>query len=202
MTGLRRRTARLRSAGGQEEARQGFGATGVGWAGALVLALAALAGPVPAVGQAETSLAAFENREGHREAAIARRAELMRQMEGGLAIVTSADRSQPNLYEFFVPDTENHDFVFLTGIYESQPPGSVLVLNPSGETWEFNEPDESNLVKGDAVQFCHVVTQGRNIQDVNLEVRGEPAQKWMAIAQCFAGPPEDPPALGSRTTNF
>ena len=52
MTGFATRTARLRSAGGQEEARQGFGATGVGWAGALVLVLGALAGPVPAVGPA------------------------------------------------------------------------------------------------------------------------------------------------------
>lgn len=74
-------------------------------------------------------------REGHREAAVARRAELMRRMDGGLAVVTSADRSQPNLYEFYVPDTENHDFVFLTGIYDAAPPGSVLVLNPAGSTY-------------------------------------------------------------------
>jgi Xaa-Pro aminopeptidase len=59
----------------------------------------------------------------------------MGRMEGGLAVITSADRSQPNLYEFYVPDTENHDFVFLTGIYESDPPGSILVLNPGGETY-------------------------------------------------------------------
>lgn len=31
---------------------------------------------------------------------MAHRAELMHRMEGGLAIITSADRSQPNLYEF------------------------------------------------------------------------------------------------------
>jgi Xaa-Pro aminopeptidase len=103
--------------------------------GALVFAFLALTVPLHAAGQAQTSLAALELREGHREAAIARRAELMDRMEGGLAIVTSADRSQPNLYEFFVPDTENHDFVFLTGIYDSQPPGSVLVLNPGGTTF-------------------------------------------------------------------
>jgi Xaa-Pro aminopeptidase len=103
--------------------------------GAPLFAFVALTVPLHATGQAQTSLAALELREGHREAAIARRAELMDRMEGGLAIVTSADRSQPNLYEFFVPDTENHDFVFLTGIYESQPPGSVLVLNPGGTTF-------------------------------------------------------------------
>jgi Xaa-Pro aminopeptidase len=90
---------------------------------------------VPILGQAQTSLAALELREGHREAAIERRADFMRRMERGLAVITSADRSQPHLYEFFVPDTENHDFVFLTGIYESAPPGSLLVLNPGGETF-------------------------------------------------------------------
>ncbi len=84
---------------------------------------------------AQTSLASLEYREGHREAAVARRAELMGRMEGGLAVITSADRSQPNLYEFYVPDTEGHDFVFLTGIYEAAPPGSFLVLNPGGATY-------------------------------------------------------------------
>jgi len=29
-------------------------------------------------------------------------------------------------------------------------------------------------------------------------VVGEPAEKWMAIAQCFAGDPKDPPAKGDR----
>jgi Xaa-Pro aminopeptidase len=83
----------------------------------------------------QTSLAAVEYREGHREAAIARRAELMARMEGGLAIITGADRSQPNRYEFYTDDTEHKDFVFLTGIYDSRPPGQVLVLNPGGDTY-------------------------------------------------------------------
>ena len=60
------------------------------------------------------------------------------------------------------------------------------------QVWAFNDPDEANMIAGDAAEFCHVVTQGRNIKDVNLEVKGESAEQWMAIAQCFAGPPEDP----------
>ena len=83
----------------------------------------------------QISLAAVEYRDGHREAAIVRRAELMERMEGGLAVITSADRSQPNRYEFYVDDTEHKDFVFLTGIYDAQPPGHVLVLNPGGDTY-------------------------------------------------------------------
>lgn len=81
---------------------------------------------------AQVTLEALQYREGHRAVAAERRAELMGAMEGGLAIITSADRSQPNLYEFYVPDTENHDYVFLTGDYDPAPPGSILVLNPGG----------------------------------------------------------------------
>ena len=43
-----------------------------------------------------------------------------------------------------------------------------------------------------------MVTQVRNIKDTNLKVEGKVAEKWMSIAQCFAGPPEDPPIKGSR----
>ena len=78
----------------------------------------------------------------------------------------------------------------------------VRLESPNGEIWEFNDPSNINCVVGDAVEFCHVVTQGRNISDVNLKVLGEPATQWMNIAQCFAGPPEDPPAPGSRLRNF
>ena len=81
------------------------------------------------------------------------------------------------------------------------PPGPiphVRLVAPSNAIWTWNEPNEANLVEGSAVDFCHVVTQGRNIADVNLKVLGEVANKWMSIAQCFAGKPEDPPAPGLR----
>lgn len=74
----------------------------------------------------------------------------------------------------------------------------VELTAPSGDTWQWNEPNDRNYVKGDAATFCHVVTQGRNVLDTDLAVAGEPATAWMAIAQCFAGGPEDPPAPGSR----
>ena len=78
----------------------------------------------------------------------------------------------------------------------------VNLVSPTGESWTFNDRDEDNKVEGSAVDFCHVVTQGRNIRDVNLIVIGKPATEWMAIAQCFAGPPETPPVTGSREINF
>jgi hypothetical protein len=53
-------------------------------------------------------------------------------------------------------------------------------------------------VSGDAVEFCQVVTQSRNIEDTGLSVTGDNARLWMSKAQCFAGPPEQPPAPGVR----
>ena len=74
----------------------------------------------------------------------------------------------------------------------------VSLTGPSGTRWEWNLDTESDSVTGDAVEFCQVVTQVRNIADTTLDVRGPIAREWMSMAQCFAGPPEEPPAPGSR----
>jgi uncharacterized protein (TIGR03084 family) len=74
----------------------------------------------------------------------------------------------------------------------------VRLTAPSGAVWEWNEPSSANAVEGDAVAFCQVVAQVRNIEDTGLTVKGDAADRWMRIAQCFAGPPEDPPAPGAR----
>ena len=74
----------------------------------------------------------------------------------------------------------------------------VRLESPSGLIWEWNEPSEHDYIQGAAVEFAHVVTQGRNIAEADLEVHGPSATAWMDIAQCFAGPPETPPATGLR----
>ena len=76
----------------------------------------------------------------------------------------------------------------------------VRLNAPSGAIWEWNDPAAETSVRGDAVEFCQVVTQVRNIADTNLEVVGDSASRWMAVAQCFAGPPEQPPPAGSRVS--
>jgi uncharacterized protein (TIGR03084 family) len=78
------------------------------------------------------------------------------------------------------------------------PAAYICLAGPSGAVWEWNDPTPDNSVKGDAIDFCQVVTQVRNIADTALQVTGEPARTWMALAQCFAGPPENPPQPGTR----
>jgi len=84
---------------------------------------------------------------------------------------------------------------------KQEPPGPLPYVRleaPSGEIWEWGEPKDEECVRGSAIDFCHVVTQGRNVADTKLEVVGPVANAWMKIAQCFAGGPVDPPAPGTR----
>jgi uncharacterized protein (TIGR03084 family) len=74
----------------------------------------------------------------------------------------------------------------------------VRLTSPSGATWEWNDPSSPERVEGTAVEFCRVVTQTRNVLDTGLVATGDSARQWLASAQCFAGPPEKPPAPGTR----
>jgi uncharacterized protein (TIGR03084 family) len=74
----------------------------------------------------------------------------------------------------------------------------VMLQAPSGQQWTWDGTDEGESVCSTAVEFCQVVTQTRNVANTSLAVHGDAARRWMSIAQCFAGPPEDPSAPGSR----
>ncbi|MEO7556235.1 MAG: maleylpyruvate isomerase family mycothiol-dependent enzyme, partial [Acidimicrobiales bacterium] len=74
----------------------------------------------------------------------------------------------------------------------------VELTLPSGTPWNAGDDDATSIVRGSAEDFCLVVTQRRNVADTALDVNGDAASSWMAIAQCFAGPPTLPPAPGSR----
>jgi uncharacterized protein (TIGR03084 family) len=79
------------------------------------------------------------------------------------------------------------------------PPGPMprlALVAPTGAIWNYGEGD--GLISGSAVEFAQVVAQTRNIADTGLVVEGAAATAWMANAQCFAGPPEIPPAPGTR----
>ena len=84
------------------------------------------------------------------------------------------------------------------GLEAPTPAPRVLLEAPSGARWDWNPEAESDCVEGSATEFCQVVAQTRAWQDTSLRVVGEVARRWMSIAQCFAGPPEDPPTPGTR----
>jgi len=73
----------------------------------------------------------------------------------------------------------------------------LTLTAPSGEVWTFGEVGD-NSITGSAVDFAAVVTQTRAFADTDLIATGDTAQTWMTHAQCFAGPPETPPAAGTR----
>jgi uncharacterized protein (TIGR03084 family) len=50
--------------------------------------------------------------------------------------------------------------------------------------------DEANdSITGPVEEFCLVVAQRIHYQDTHLVIEGEVAERWMQIAQIFAGPP-------------
>ena len=78
------------------------------------------------------------------------------------------------------------------------PEGEVRVeLAAPGGEWTWGPDDAQNTVRGDAEDFCLVVTQRRHADDTALEIEGEVARDWLLLAQAFAGPPTDGPAVGS-----
>ncbi len=86
-------------------------------------------------------------------------------------------------------------------VHDQEVPELVPELSltaPSGDLWFYGSNDSRSRIEGSAVEFCQVVAQTRNIADTNLTLIGSVANKWMEIAQCFAGPPETPPPTGSR----
>ncbi len=103
-----------------------------------------------------------------RDAAVERRRVLLQRLGEGVAIIQSADRSQPNLYEFMVPETENHDFTYYTGLSRSQPPGSVLVLNPRGEIYrEILYTSDDVATAKELTGITHVFPYARFLEDLS-----------------------------------
>jgi uncharacterized protein (TIGR03084 family) len=65
----------------------------------------------------------------------------------------------------------------------------VELTAPSGELWTFGPEDGDERVTGPALDFCLLVTQRAHRADLALEAVGPDADRWLDIAQAFAGPP-------------
>ena len=84
--------------------------------------------------------------------------------------------------------TRNYAF----SVHELEPPAEefrIELKSPSGELWTWGPEDAAQSVRGSAYDFCLLVTQRVHRDDTDLVAVGDDAERWLAIAQAFAGPP-------------
>ncbi|MEV7687164.1 TIGR03084 family metal-binding protein [Streptomyces bungoensis] len=82
------------------------------------------------------------------------------------------------------------DFAF--GVHGLTPPAEefrVELAAPGGEVWAYGPEDARQRVTGPALDFCLLVTQRAHRADLALRAEGPDADRWLGIAQAFAGPP-------------
>ena len=82
------------------------------------------------------------------------------------------------------------DFAFAT--HDLDPPVEefrVELRSPGGATWTWGPEDAAQAVRGPAYDFCLLVTRRRHRADLALEATGADADRWLSVAQAFAGPP-------------
>jgi uncharacterized protein (TIGR03084 family) len=65
----------------------------------------------------------------------------------------------------------------------------VELTAPSGAGWAWGPPEAAQTVRGSAYDFCLLVTQRGHRTDTDLVATGADADRWLDIAQCFAGRP-------------
>ncbi|MFC4506368.1 MULTISPECIES: TIGR03084 family metal-binding protein [Streptomyces] len=65
----------------------------------------------------------------------------------------------------------------------------VELTSPSGELWVYGPEDADDRVTGPALDFCLLVTQRAHRADLALTAVGPDADRWLDVAQAFAGPP-------------
>ena len=65
----------------------------------------------------------------------------------------------------------------------------VELAAPDGSSWGWGPEDAAQRVTGPAPDFCLRVTQRRHRADLALHATGPDADRWLDLAQAFAGPP-------------
>jgi len=74
------------------------------------------------------------------------------------------------------------------GLEPPAEPFRVELTAPSGELWTWGPEHAAQRVTGPAYDFCLRVTQRRHRDDLDLVATGADADRWLDIAQAFAGP--------------
>ncbi|MFJ8821412.1 TIGR03084 family metal-binding protein [Streptomyces sp. NPDC102467] len=82
------------------------------------------------------------------------------------------------------------DFAFAVhGVPAPDAPFRVELVAPSGELWTYGPEGAAQRVTGPALDFCLLVTQRAHRDDLDVRAEGADADRWLEIAQAFAGPP-------------
>jgi uncharacterized protein (TIGR03084 family) len=93
------------------------------------------------------------------------------------------------------------DFAF--GVHGLPAPADafrVELTGPGGDLWTYGHEEAAQRVTGPALDFCLLVTQRAHRADLALRADGPDADRWLDIAQAFAGPPGTgrPPKAAGR----
>ncbi|MER7163064.1 TIGR03084 family metal-binding protein [Streptomyces lydicus] len=92
------------------------------------------------------------------------------------------------------------DFAYAT--HQLTPPEEEFRIElraPDGSLWEYGPAGAAQRVTGSALEFCLLVTQRAHRDDLpSLRAEGAEAERWLGIAQAFAGPPGKGRAPGTR----
>jgi uncharacterized protein (TIGR03084 family) len=82
------------------------------------------------------------------------------------------------------------DYAFIVNnLAPPSEPFRVELRGPGGDTWSWGPRDAVQRVTGSAEDFCFLVTQRRPLNSLDIVAQGPDAERWLGIAQAFAGPP-------------
>ncbi len=75
----------------------------------------------------------------------------------------------------------------------------VELTGPTGDVWAWGPEDAEQRVNGDGWDFALLVTRRLHRDDADLVATGLDAERWLGIAQAFAGPPGAEPQRRSAS---
>lgn len=81
---------------------------------------------------------------------------------------------------------------FAFSVHGLEPPAEefrIDLVAPSGDVWSWGPEDAAQTLTGSAADFCRLVTQRVHRADTDLVASGDDVDRWLDIAQAFAGQP-------------
>ena len=81
---------------------------------------------------------------------------------------------------------------FAFSVHGLEPPAEefrIDLVAPSGDVWSWGPEDAAQTLTGSAGDFCRLVTQRVHRADTDLVATGDDVDRWLDIAQAYAGQP-------------